>query len=107
MSFDDHPVLYCAEIAFFIAGFIFGFIGCYRQWRRPHAPKQLAEGVLDSLVFSSLLINMAAVVDRLAVPREWWSNYDVFRIWVSCLLLVAFVVYWVVTRLKKQRVKGV
>ena len=106
MRFDDHPFLCCAEIAFGIAGVIFGFIGCYRQWRRPHAPKQLAEGVLDPLVFSPLLINMAAVVDRLAIPREGWSNYDVLRIWVSCLLLVAFVVYWVVTRLKKQGVKG-
>lgn len=106
MSFDNHPVLYCAEIAFGIAGGIFCFIGCYRQWRRPHAPKQFAEGALDPLVFSSLLISMAAVVDRLAVPRELWSNYDVFRIWASSLLFVAFVVYWVVTRLKKRGVMG-
>ncbi len=107
MSFGNHPVLYCASIALGIAGCIFGFIGCYRQWRRPHAPKQFAEGALEPLVFSLLLIDMTGVVDRLAIPREWWSNYDVLRIWVSCLLLVAFVVYWVVTRLKKRGVKRV
>jgi len=107
MSFEVHPILYSAEIAFFIAGCIFCFIGCYRQCRWPHAPKQLAEGVLDSWVFSMLLINMTGVIRQLVKPREWWSNFDVFSIWAQCLLFVVFVIYWVITRLKKRGMRNV
>lgn len=100
---NSHTIFHCIENAFGVTGIVFGCIALYRQYRRPHAPKKLADGVLLPAVFSMLLFGMTTAARKLALPAEVRTNFDMLTICVSSILFLAFVILWCATEWKARR----